>query len=256
MIFYFTATGNSLYIAKELDGNAISIPQELKKDDLHYQADSIGIVCPIFGHEMPENVREFLQKATFETDYFYLIETYGNRHGGAAELAQQFTESIGKPFDYINVIKMVDNFLPGFDMDEQMKLDKHIPEQLEAVKNDIDNRVRKISEVTDADRQVHAGYLARQANVPHDFYKHLYRITNDCVGCGICMKICPRGCFHLENQQTVWNSEKCVCCMACVHACPQYAIKLNMPEPNPGARYINPNIKLTEIIKANNQTNY
>ena len=34
-------------------------------------------------------VKEFLHKATFDTDYFYMILTYGNRHGGAAELAEQ-----------------------------------------------------------------------------------------------------------------------------------------------------------------------
>ena len=31
MLFYFTATGNSLYVAKNIDEEVFSIPQELKK---------------------------------------------------------------------------------------------------------------------------------------------------------------------------------------------------------------------------------
>src|SRR5699024_2692795 len=78
-----------------------------------------GIVTPIYGHEMPTKVRQFLQKADFRCNYFYLILTYGNRHGGASELAKQFCDDCGITVDYINVLCMVDNWLPSFDMDEQ-----------------------------------------------------------------------------------------------------------------------------------------
>ena len=124
MIFFFTATGNSLYIAKQLDSELVSIAQAIHKNTA-YQAEKIGIVCPVYGHEMPQIVKDFLKKSRFETDYLYLILTYGNRHGGAAELAQQFVESIGLHFDYINIILTKDNFLPAFDMNEQKQLDKN-----------------------------------------------------------------------------------------------------------------------------------
>ena len=57
MIFYFTGTGNSLYVAKELDEEIISIPQVIKQERLEFAADSIGIVCPVYGHEMPGMVK-------------------------------------------------------------------------------------------------------------------------------------------------------------------------------------------------------
>lgn len=44
IVFYFTASGNSLFIAKILSDSPLSIPQELKKDDLVYEADEIGFV--------------------------------------------------------------------------------------------------------------------------------------------------------------------------------------------------------------------
>lgn len=82
MVFYFTATGNSLYAAKYLEEEPVSIPQVLKQEHLEFEADKIGIVCPVYGHEVPDMVKEFLKKAVFRTEYFYMVLTYGNRHGG------------------------------------------------------------------------------------------------------------------------------------------------------------------------------
>ena len=57
MVFYFTGTGNSLYVAKQLDTDFISIPQIIHNTNLTFEADSIGVVCPIYGHEVPNMVR-------------------------------------------------------------------------------------------------------------------------------------------------------------------------------------------------------
>ena len=115
MVFYFTATGNSLYVAKRLEEQPVSIAQAIHDTEKKYTADKIGIVCPIFGHEVPMLVREFIEQSTFDTPYFYMILTYGNRHGGAVELAGNMLETEGIHPSYINVLWMVDNFLPTFD---------------------------------------------------------------------------------------------------------------------------------------------
>jgi len=60
MVFYFTATGNSLYAAKQFDTELVSIPQELKKTERHYKADSIGIVCPLYELDKPEVIKSRL----------------------------------------------------------------------------------------------------------------------------------------------------------------------------------------------------
>ena len=65
MLFYFTGTGNSLYVAKGLERQPISIPQVMHREDLTFSDDRIGIVAPIYGHEVPAMVQEFLEKATF-----------------------------------------------------------------------------------------------------------------------------------------------------------------------------------------------
>ena len=70
MILFFSATGNSLYAAKQLDREVISISQEIKKTERHYKADKIGIVCPLFEFEIPSLVKDFIRGSEFETNYF------------------------------------------------------------------------------------------------------------------------------------------------------------------------------------------
>ena len=257
MTFYFTGTGNSLYAAKILDSEYVSIPQIMNSDSLEFKANKIGIVCPIYGHEMPLMVKEFLHKAIFHTEYLYVVLTYGNRHANAVELAEKALGDAGKRADYITTLLMVDNFLPAFDMEEQAKLDKGVEQQLSGIKADIDAQKREYQKVTCEDRMAHKGYLARVQQQPETVWAD-FDFTEDCIGCGICTKVCPAGCIHMENQRAVRTGENCQACYACVHACPKAAIKMKsimgFQEKNSKARYRNEHIVLSEIVAANNQT--
>lgn len=253
MVFYFTGTGNSLYAASRLDENSVSIPQVMKQKDLKFEADSIGIVAPVYGHEVPAMVKDFLKKAEFHTDYFYMVLTYGNRHGGAAELAKSLCDDCGIKVSYINVLLMADNWLPGFDMDEQKRLDKNVDGQLAVILSDINSRKRMISEVTEEDRAAHRQFLQNMSQMPPDAWQHLLHVTEDCTGCGICGKVCPSGSIHLKNGKAERVPGNCQTCLACIHACPHKGVKLTIPEKNPNARYRNEHISLPEIIKANCQ---
>lgn len=254
MVFYFTGTGNSLYVAGKIEEKPISIPQVMRGREREFTADSIGIVCPVYGHEVPSMVREFMGRAVFHTDYFYMILTYGNRHGGAAELAKQLCDECGIDVSYINVVLMVDNWLPSFDMEEQTKIDKKVGQQLEVIREDLQNRRRAISPVTQADREAHQQFLAGMSRMPADAWQHLIRMTDVCVGCGICTKVCPSDSIRLEKGRAVHIPGRCQTCLACVHACPYKAIGLTVPEKNPQARYRNDHISLGDIIAANGKS--
>lgn len=253
MIFYFTGTGNSLYIAKQLEEAPLSIPQVIHRKKQEFFADSIGIVAPVYGHEAPQMVKDFLKKAVFHTEYFYMILTYGNRHGGAAELAKKLCDECGVTVNYINVIVTVDNWLPGFDMNEQKKMDKKVEEHITAILADVAARKNMIAEVTDTDRAAHRQFLDRMSQMPSDAWQHLLRVTDSCVGCGICEQVCPSASVQVKNGKAVHIPGNCQTCLACAHACPQKAIRLTVPEVNPNARYRNEHISLGEIIEANCQ---
>lgn len=259
MVFYFTGTGNSLYVAKKLDEESFSIPQRIHDEKKEYKADRIGIVCPIYGHEMPDIVKLFIKEAKFHTDYFYLVLTYGKIHGGAAELAEQYLRACGLEADYINTIQMVDNYLPAFDMNEQLALDpkKKVDEHIRTIKADIDSQKHWKQKVTQADRDWHQGYLNMRREAPIDVKSGIFRVLDHCLGCGICMRVCPTGSIQVKNQHAQYiDTSNCQMCLACVQHCPENAIRLTIPEKNPMARYHNGNIRLSEIVEANDQEKY
>ena len=47
--FYFTATGNNLYVSKRFGGTNYSIPQLLKENLFEFEDEKIGIIFPIYG---------------------------------------------------------------------------------------------------------------------------------------------------------------------------------------------------------------
>ena len=104
-IFYFTATGNSLSVAKQISGTLISIPQVVDSDNQHYKDDVIGIVFPIFALSTPKIVRRFLEKVRFEADYTFAIGTYGNMPGSAMMSLYKTSQKRGLRFDYTIILK-------------------------------------------------------------------------------------------------------------------------------------------------------
>lgn len=129
MVFYFTATGNSLYVAKCIDENPVSIPQAIKNSSI-YSDNQIGIVCPVYCGEIPNTVKEFLKESKFDTKYIYLILTYGNSASDCPEFTYNEFKALGINFDYIDTVHCVDNYLPVFDMAEEKKIDKDTDVQI------------------------------------------------------------------------------------------------------------------------------
>lgn len=268
IIFYFTATGNCLFVARELagaDGEIISIPQCIKQKKFDFEADEIGIVYPVYGHMPPNMVRRFIRQARLSADYRFAVLTYGNRKCSAVEIWNDISRRVGLQFDYISTIIMVDNWLPNFDMNEQAKIDKHIPENLAKIADDIAAHRQWHEPVSDLEREQHLGFMARSGCDPDVGFllrsEDYFTVNDACIGCGVCADVCPRGNYELTAGNVKTHGD-CEFCFACIHNCPQKAIQfkkknddpfLSNGEKNPNARYRNENVSLMDIKRANNQ---
>lgn len=260
IILYFTGTGNCLYVARQLageNGELLSIPQLVKRGKYDIEADEIGIVYPIYGHMPPNMVRQFVQKAKLKAGYKFAVLTYGARKCDAVEIWDRISRKAGHAFDYINTLIMVDNWLPNFDMNEQIKMDKHIPENLQKIMTDINGQRRWHEPVTEEERQMHRDFMARAGLNPEEGFllksEKSFTVTDACIDCGICTYVCPRGNYELTSRGVKMSGD-CEFCFACIQNCPQKAIRFTqMTEVNPNARYRNEHISLMDLKLANNQ---
>ena len=246
IILYFTATGNSLYVARQL-------------------ADEIGIVYPIYGQMPPNMVRRFIQKARLKAAYKFAVLTYGNMQFVAAGIWDEVSRKSGNAFDYITSILMVDNWLPNFDMNEQIKIDKHIPESLERITADIAARKHEIPPTEERARQLFDRFIRDRGLDPEVGYlmhsEDYFVVTDACIGCAVCTEVCPRGNYELTSTGVKTKGD-CDFCFACIQNCPQKAIKFaELPdspflahgEKNPDARFRNEHVSLWSIKEANRQ---
>lgn len=254
LIFYFTATGNSLYVARELAGESgqlLSIPQIIKGEHLDFEADEIGFVFPDYAASAPLMVREFVSKAHFKAQYIFSVITFGNFAANVADWWNDFCKEKGLQNHYINTLLMVDNYLPVFDMNEQRKIDKKISENLTQIVNDIASHREYVSHV-DADDRMKA-WLKRlqESHFPMEAERLLRLNTETCIACGTCAAVCPHGNFRMTDTYAEFSGP-CEHCLACVHACPQKALTLER-ERNPQARFRNENVSLRDIKEANHQ---
>ncbi|MBE5705995.1 4Fe-4S dicluster domain-containing protein [Coprobacillus sp. AM29-13] len=78
-------------------------------------------------------------------------------------------------------------------------------------------------------------------------------VTDKCVGCGICTKVCPRGLLYVENNRAKRKQNTCEFCLACAQNCPSKAIITKIKDANPKARYRHEKVSLKDIIEANQQ---
>ena len=258
LVFYFTATGNSLFVARQFSDNPLSIPQEVKKGSQVFEADEIGFVFPDYASAAPVIVQEFLARNTFKASYLFAIVTFGNASVMVAEWVRDYAKEKGVNFNYINSILMVDNYLPVFDMNEQMKIDKHVDESLAKLLEDVGAQKNYVqaADLGFFNQDMLKGMQDQHFSMTAD---RLLELKKDrCVECMTCEKVCPHKNFSLGNDGLQFAG-KCEYCLACVHACPQKALTLksNWPgapgERNPEARYRNPNVSLMDIIKSNRQ---
>ena len=49
--------------------------------------------------------------------------------------------------------------------------------------------------------------------------------SQGCIGCGLCVKICPEQALRVENNLAVIDYEKCVSCGLCTTVCPKQLIQ-------------------------------
>lgn len=255
-IFYFTSTGNSLAVAKKIlsskdNGALISIPQVINSPMPQYKDDVIGIVFPIYGWGLPNMVKKFCETTKLKADYIFAIGTYGSLPGACMRNLQKLAEKHNYKIDYVDSLLMVDNYLPGFEINSQIaKLpQKNTEENLNRIITNITARKRKEATATLSVKAMTAIIQFNGNIFISGKQGKKYIVDDKCTKCGTCAKVCPSGNISVTDK--VCFSDKCEGCLSCIHLCPQNALHLKSEKSS--VRWKHPDVSLAEIIKANNR---
>lgn len=99
-IYYFSGTGNSLAVARDLaekiNGALIPVMAVIDQDRIQTDATVIGVVFPIYDFKPPRIIMQFIRKLDYAgTKYIFAVCTYGITPGKAMRHVEKELKACG-----------------------------------------------------------------------------------------------------------------------------------------------------------------
>ena len=253
MIFYFSGTGNTKYLAErigeKLGEPIISIADALKSDKTDFTAEkgkSIGFVSPVYFSGVPKCVREFIGKMNLSfggDNYIFTALSCGGNTANAGKMLHKLLIEKGVTVNASYSAVMVDNYIPMYNIQTQQEADKMLLE----INPKIELLADKIARKKDGDFDDNKGAKIMTA-VMYPFYRIFsktkrFYVTDKCISCGKCESGCVDRAIEMKNGKPVWVKSECTQCLRCINACPTRAIQFGKATEKRN-RFINPNTDL------------
>jgi len=260
-IYYFSGTGNSLYIAQQISekmkgSKLYSIPKALARIK-DFRSEVIGIVCPIYMYRIPHIVSELIGRIE-NAEYIFLVFAGAGELGfGNKETLKVFAANNLKTPSLFN-LKMPSNYAPygATPDDKQKELFSNINNRVNDIVNTVTNRKMVIESTATSFFRTHIfpGVLYRLGYSRIKMMDNNFTIDNSCNGCSICQKVCPVNNIVMKDNKPVWNNG-CEQCYACLQWCPNQSIQAGKRTIGV-KRYHNPNISMSDIIDSSPKREY
>ena len=259
-IYYFTGTGNTLVIARELaqeltrdlgDTELVPIPSRMKQETIFTDADAVGIAFPVYFLTMPGIVQEFVQKLRFgKKPYIFGIATCGERPGGALFSLKTLLEEKGTNLSAGFVFVMPENYIGPVDLmgDAGHRQEKYAAAQrrIPAVAEAIRERRQAVPEGNGSALLWIGGCITRIfATTLYNTPRRIHA-TEICNRCRTCERICPTNNITVKEDAVCWGST-CTQCYACIHWCPKGAVEIG-GRTSGKPRYHHPDITLADML--------
>lgn len=246
MVFYFSGTGNSQFVAKEISAHInseiISINNLIKNDKAgEFSSESpLVFVAPTYAWRMPKIVEKWLYNAKFNGNKnAYFILTCGDSVGSAAKYAKKICEETGLNFKGLSPVIMPENYLALFKTPEKDECQSIVEKAKPSIKL-LAEFIEKgesfpIQKTSIKDKAL--------SGVVNDVYYPLivkdkgFYAKDNCISCGDCEKVCPLNNIKIESKKPVWHGN-CTHCMACIAVCPVKAIEYKKASKGRHRHYI------------------
>jgi len=220
MIFYFTGTGNSLYVAQKLaeklnETAVYSMAEYEPNNQVGSEHEKIGFVFPSYYGNLPRIVKDFVSKISIHPDtYLFAIVTMGGAGSGSITMLEKALGEKGLALKYGRGILMPANYIINYNpmfFGRTAKASKKIQQIADDI---LSKRV----------------FVKKGGIIANNLYQNIEVLDKDffaeghCSGCGLCERICPVRNIRLADNRPEWLHH-CEHCMACIHHCPEEAIQ-------------------------------
>lgn len=252
-IYYFSGTGNSLMITKDLaakigDCDLVPIAQVWQQERPVAKTDRIGFVFPLYYVGLPRLVHDFITKLEVSQNaYVFMVVTRGvPLMGGAIRQVKGFLRRKATALHAGFYVNMPSNYILWGGAPSETKQQKLFRQARDKVA-DIAAIIRRKETQFDIEP---FGFLRPLRNTPylkqaHERDNH-FVIEEQCTACGICTKVCPVNNITLAAGKPQWH-HACQECLTCLQFCPQKAIQYGTKTTNK-TRYHHPDITVRDII--------
>lgn len=262
MIFYLTASGNSLAVAQSIaraNGDALTDigaanRARLDKGDETFgyrlpQGSDLGFVFPVQAWTTPGLIDDFVRRLHLEADdgssfkpvYAYCVITCGAFVGNAARFFDQMLQRYQHiALDASFSVTVVGNCVYLYDMAKGDKLERKL-DKATRCQGEVAARVAAREKVHAEKRNVFGCLMSGMTNHEDRKVRGIgpFHVNDACTGCGTCAQVCPTETIHMVDDRPVWSGDSCTQCLACLHRCPTHAAQYGDKTEKRG-RYLNP----------------
>ena len=236
MILYFSATGNTEYIAKNLasalEDDSLDLLERIKTNDhspIHSEKPFV-ICTPIYVCEMPRFLASYLKEVSLSGNReIYFVFTSGGYSGIGGVLAKRIAGKKGMIFKGYAELKMPRNYLASNAYSELSE------DEIRGRIADSSMMIPKIAEnirMGERPEHRHVWLFEIILTVPFNpIWCHFrqkakpFYANEKCISCSKCEKLCPVNAIHIKNGKPVWQKRSCAHCMSCIQNCPVEAIE-------------------------------
>jgi formate hydrogenlyase subunit 6/NADH:ubiquinone oxidoreductase subunit I/flavodoxin len=288
-VYYFSGTGNSLSVAKDIaqiiHGTLVPMASAMNKRHAATDDDQIGLVFPAYMAQLngiPLIVKRFIRGVEdISSKYIFAVCTCGGygdfnglptlrnlaklvRHLGGRVSAEYSIRLPMNTLDYSHIPVPIDQ-----DQDRMFKnCDHKIQEICQTVARRAKSKYKLIKVLLNWAmtpmylmlRTVYFKELRKNAKEPTDSALRYYELIpltdksiyadDKCKSCSTCAKVCPVGNIVMVHAKPTWQ-HRCEICLACAEWCPNKAI--HHSSRTEGKTYRHPRVKLDDMLEQANR---
>ena len=250
-IYYFSGTGNSLHVARELqkrisEVKLIPIISLVSKESVRTNGETVGFVFPHYASSLPKIVHTFIEKLDLgSARYLFAIATRGRTQTMAFVEIDKILKKKGKRLDSFFVFTMpsgseplVKGYASRITEERILRLESEMLARLDSIHRTIMNQeISREEDTGDGTTpppllvpflpliRVIAPLLVPLGKLVETKFEFYY--DEKCTGCGVCEKVCLAEKVQMVDGKPVWQEAvKCHGCFACLNFCPEESIQV------------------------------